>query len=99
MLRRYRAGECLNITGDIDGDGHHDIILRNRKNELSLYLYAKDAYPNKPDLTLPITAGEDFAVYDVNSDGLSDLIYYHRNNLNAPEEVQQIVYFAGINAL
>jgi hypothetical protein len=70
MFQRYRAGELVDVTGDFDGDGTHDVIVRDCMDRLVVHLSGRDA----SHAELPIPRAAAFAVADVNADGRSDIV-------------------------
>jgi len=74
MFERYRAAELINVTGDFNGDGYRDLVVRDRADRLSIYLAAGFAYPSEREAVVSIPAPGHFGVADVNADGQSDLV-------------------------
>lgn len=74
MLERYRAGELVCLSGDFNGDGRLDALVRNRIDRLALFLNGEGAFPARPDATLTVQGQWDFSVADVDADGRSDVI-------------------------
>ncbi len=69
--------QFVNLTGDFNGDGKKDLVVRERTHELAVSFFASKAKGFNPDADLrfkfpdPIGAWE---VKDINGDGLSDLV-------------------------
>ena len=65
---------------DLDGDGHHDLVVANGENgvtsELDSYVYwgSRDGLSEERTV-LPTIGAYDVAITDVNGNGLSDLIF------------------------
>jgi len=73
---RYRAGELVDITGDFDGDGKRDLVVRDRLDRLSVHLTGPHGYTNDPHAVLSIERAARSAVADVNDDRRSDIVVH-----------------------
>lgn len=74
MFRRYQAGELVNMTGDFNGDGFRDTLVRDRSDRLVLFLLRDGEFPARPAGDLEIQPEWQFAVTDVDGDGRSDVV-------------------------
>jgi len=74
MFRRYQAGELVNMTGDFNGDGFRDALVRDRSDRLVLFLLGNGEFPARPAGDLEVQPEWQFAVTDVDGDGRSDVV-------------------------
>lgn len=75
MLARYQAGELVNLTGDFDGDGFHDLALRRRSDRIEVHLWREaDGFQREPALSVTLSADADATVADIDADGRSDIV-------------------------
>ncbi len=74
MFRRYRNAEILDLTGDFNGDGYRDLVVRERLERLSVHLAAGFAFAPAAEATVSIPAAGRFGVADVDGDGRSDIV-------------------------
>ena len=74
MFDRYWAGQLVDLTGDFDGDGYRDLVVRGRPRRLAVYLSAGYRIPKKPSVTLRVPEQAGFDVFDIDGDGRSDIV-------------------------
>jgi hypothetical protein len=95
MYSRYEAGALVNVSGDFDGDGRHDMAVRDRADRVALWLARGWTFPNRPDVLVRIDPAADYAVADVNGDGCSDLVETRETKPSGPVPGQSVtVHFA-----
>jgi hypothetical protein len=84
LFRRYQAGALLNITGDFNGDGYRDLVVRDAVDRLAIYIAAGFGYATRPSTTLSLPASAKFSVADINGDGRSDIVlqWYESTNVS-----------------
>ncbi len=69
--------QFVNLTGDFNGDGRKDLVVRDRTRELAVWFFASKTKGFNPEADLrfkfpdPI---EDWEVKDINGDGVSDVV-------------------------
>ena len=68
---------CVQLTGDFNGDGRKDLLVREHGDDISVYFFhsRREGFSPEPDLrfTCPEPM-EEWRVADLNNDGVSDLI-------------------------
>ena len=74
MYARYQTGTLVNVSGDFDGDGHHDMAVRDRSDRVAVWLARGWTFPTLPDAVVRIDPASEYAVADVNGDGRSDIV-------------------------
>lgn len=70
----WLSGKRVNFTGDFNADGFRDLVVRDRENHLAIYLAERFHIPAKPSSQITLEPSQNFAVFDMNNDGLSDII-------------------------
>lgn len=82
VWERYLA-TMMRFEGDYNGDGRPDLLVREKTEQISIYLNSgvrRRLFPNQPDITLsdlPPFGG--LALSDLNADGCTDLLLYAGN--------------------
>lgn len=93
-LQRYLAGELVNLTGDYNGDGYRDLLVRPAQDKLTIYLAIGAGFPDKPDVMLDIEPGAYCAVADINGDKKSDIVVRWTAISNGKQSERTRVFFA-----
>jgi len=77
MLDRYQSGALVNITGDFNGDGYKDLVVRSETARIDVFLARGwDGFEKSPAGSITISANGNFAVSDLNQDGLADILLH-----------------------
>ncbi|MBI2435608.1 MAG: VCBS repeat-containing protein [Candidatus Hydrogenedentes bacterium] len=93
MFQRYQLGELINFTGDFNGDGWKDVVVREEPERVRLFLSAPGRLGGALETTWSVPGPADIRVYDINHDGRGDLLVQ-------PKQAQQaqtpgsLVYFS-----
>ena len=69
--------QFVNLTGDFNGDGKKDLVVRDRARELGVWFFVSKTKGFNAEADLRVTFPdpvEDWEVKDINGDGLSDLV-------------------------
>ncbi len=74
MFSNYREGKLFDLSGDIDGDGWCDVVLRDMEDRLAVHLCDGARFHDRPDAVLSLSPGAWFSVADINGDGRSDIV-------------------------
>lgn len=74
LFREYQKGSAFNLTGDLNGDGLKDLVVRTRAGRLGIFFNLDLGYAKSPDRELKINAADSFAIADVDGDGYSDIV-------------------------
>ena len=90
----YQNGGLINITGDLNGDGRRDLVVRTHPGRLGIYLNEDLAFPKAPSRTLDIAPGARFGVADVDGDALSDIVVYSEASLESGTSRHTVVHFS-----
>ncbi len=98
LFAEYQNGGSVNITGDLNGDGKRDLVVRTHPERLSIYLNDDLAFPKTPSRTLDIEPGARFGVADVDGDGRSDIVIHREASLESGASRRTAVYFSRRNA-
>jgi len=67
----------VNLSGDFDGDGRRDLLIRDRSDRISVYSFVsrQAGFEQDPGLLFEYNQPMDwFKVVDLNNDGMSDLV-------------------------
>jgi hypothetical protein len=75
--RRHYLKTQICVDGDFDGDGENDLLVKDQKDEASVYLFVsrKKGFGKKANIHFnDIRSVEHFIADDLNEDGISDLI-------------------------
>lgn len=91
MLTRYESGELVNVTGDFNGDGYLDLMVRRTSGELVVRLAdGWREFATEPAAVLTLPPEAQASVADLNGDGLSDILIRWEDN----GAVNDIAHFA-----
>lgn len=63
----------VDITGDLDGDGWNDAVVRTAPDHLSVYQGGPSGWDKEPMGGLPIERNSSWSLYDLNADGCDDV--------------------------
>jgi len=69
--------QFVNLTGDFNGDGKKDLVVRDRTRELGVWFFVSKTKGFNPESDLRFKFPEpidDWEVKDINGDGVSDLV-------------------------
>jgi hypothetical protein len=75
--RRHYLETQISVDGDFDGDGERDLLVKDKKDKASVYLFIsrKKGFSKKSNIQFnDIKRVEQFIADDLNKDGISDLI-------------------------
>jgi len=66
----------VNFDGDFNGDGFHDMLVKDGKRRASVYLFQsrKKGFSEEVDITFDVDKVKRFIISDLNKDSISDLI-------------------------
>jgi len=96
MLARYEAGTLVNVTGDFDGDGFRDLLVRTAPDRLQIHRATGwGGFESRPAWTLAIAPDMDAQVADLNGNGLSDLYIRPRDQGATGLAQPGTAYYAG----
>lgn len=88
-----RNGDLMDLTGDFNGDGQNDLLLRQKPGEVCLYFHRGGRFSRRPDIVLPNPQERLVRVADINADGFSDVILTDHSNKHGAEGMSTKVYF------
>ncbi|HTV39309.1 MAG TPA: VCBS repeat-containing protein [Candidatus Sulfotelmatobacter sp.] len=74
---RLYFDKLLSLNGDFNGDGKKDLLVRDDKDNISVYFLnsRESGFSTRPDLEFPCPEQMDWwQIKDLNGDGISDLI-------------------------
>lgn len=95
MLARYQSGELVNVTGDFNGDGYHDLAIRRAAGQVEIRLArAWDTFDTRPAAEIEISESAHVSVADINGDGLSDVLVRWDGTVETEVPAGSIVYYA-----
>lgn len=98
MLDRYASGQIVNLTGDFNGDGFRDVVIREDASHLRVYLAdGWRGFSNAAAAELPVSGNTIFSVADINDDGLADIVL--DDSASGHPGATQSVYFTRGKAL
>ena len=73
VFNRYQSGELFNVTGDFNGDGFNDALVRDRPGRLALHAGTPDGFDTRSSGSVPVENLSRFTVDDYNGDGRADI--------------------------
>ncbi len=82
VFQDYQNAQLVNFTGDFNGDGFRDFVVRERPQTLSIYLSRGHDHGRQPDVRLDIGDWQ-FGLADVDGDGRTDIVC---TRLTGPED-------------
>lgn len=75
MMARYQSGALVNITGDFNGDGYRDLVIRRSARRVEIRLSRQwEAFESAPAAVIEVSESAHVSVADINRDGLSDVL-------------------------
>ena len=74
MLRKAAPGQLASLHGDFNGDGHADLLVRERLDLVGCYPCGPEGCGHQPLFTLAVSPDETVVPADVNGDGLADVV-------------------------
>jgi len=74
MFRWYQAAELFRLGGDVDGDGHADLVYLGEPTRISVHLYEEDGYAWRTAAELVVPRGWTFELLDVDGNGRDDIV-------------------------
>ena len=94
LFSEYQNGGLINVTGDVDGDGKRDLVVRTHPDRLSIFLNKNLSFDKTPDRTLPIPREARFGLADVDGDGRSDIVVYGSEALASNGAERALIHFS-----
>ena len=97
----YTHGDMVCLDGDFNGDGYHDVLVKDEPDRLAVYLSKGRAFGTRPAAIVRLhknwieSSYQSFHIVDLNADGQSDIdVYWLIDKGEEHSEVNQRIFLA-----